>query len=426
MSRPARRIVVSAVAGAVALTAAGFALYGPAASAGSLPAATPFYTDPNSQAARWVAANPNDSRAAAINSRIAQTPSGIWFANFTPSTVASSVRSPASSAGGKTPVLAIYQIPNRDCGGASAGGAPDISSYKGYIDNFASGLGSAPVVIILEPDSVALTTCLNSSTLADRNSGLSYAGAKLKSADPNAKVYLDAGHSAWNSASGAGQPAAPPPAYSTPTASSPTSPTSTRRQRGQLRQGGAGCAGQPGQPARRRRHRRNGNGPTATGATRPGRGLGVIPDGQHRRRAIDAFLWVKPPGEADGCADAAGTFVPDLAYALITEQPDPPEPHGHLGQPVAVAQQRLAVAVAQQRLAVAVQRVPVAVAVQCVPVAVAVGIQRVADADRRFGRLPGQLRQAVGVGGRLRGPGDRHQHRLDRHLRLDAAVQLPR
>jgi len=30
--------------------------------AGSLPTGTQFYTDPNSQAARWVAANPNDSR----------------------------------------------------------------------------------------------------------------------------------------------------------------------------------------------------------------------------------------------------------------------------------------------------------------------------------------------------------------------------
>jgi endoglucanase len=31
---------------------------------------------------------------------------------------------------------------------------------------------------------------------------------------------------------------------------------------------------------------------------------------------VDAFLWVKPPGEADGCADPAGTFDPNLAAAL--------------------------------------------------------------------------------------------------------------
>jgi endoglucanase len=33
---------------------------------------------------------------------------------------------------------------------------------------------------------------------------------------------------------------------------------------------------------------------------------------------VDAFLWVKPPGEADGCADKAGTFDPALASALAT------------------------------------------------------------------------------------------------------------
>jgi cellulase/cellobiase CelA1 len=31
---------------------------------------------------------------------------------------------------------------------------------------------------------------------------------------------------------------------------------------------------------------------------------------------VDAFVWAKPPGEADGCAAAAGTFTPDLVYQL--------------------------------------------------------------------------------------------------------------
>ena len=33
---------------------------------------------------------------------------------------------------------------------------------------------------------------------------------------------------------------------------------------------------------------------------------------------VAAYLWVKLPGEADGCAGAAGQFLPDLAYALAT------------------------------------------------------------------------------------------------------------
>jgi endoglucanase len=321
VSRPARRIVVSAVAGAVALTAAGFALYGPAASAGSLPAATPFYTDPNSQAARWVAANPNDSRAAAIKSRIAQTPSGIWFANFTPSTVASSVRSLVSSTGGKTPVLAIYQIPNRDCGGASAGGAQDISSYKGYIDNFASGLGSAPVVIILEPDSVALTTCLNSSQLADRNSGLSYAVTKLKSADPNAKVYMDAGHSAWNSASEQANRLTAAGVLNSDGIFSNVSNFNPTSNEVNFDKAVLAALGNRSNLHAVVDTSRNGNGSNGQWCDPSGRGLGLNPTANTGDSAIDAYLWVKPPGEADGCAAAAGTFVPDLAYALIQNSP---------------------------------------------------------------------------------------------------------
>jgi endoglucanase len=122
--------------GAAGVAAAGLAvltalLAAPAAQAGSLPSSMQFYADPNAQAARWVAANPGDSRASAINSRIAQVPSGIWFSNYQPGTIASDVSAvtSAAAAAGKTPVLVVYDIPNRDCGGASAGGAPDLASY---------------------------------------------------------------------------------------------------------------------------------------------------------------------------------------------------------------------------------------------------------------------------------------------------------
>jgi endoglucanase len=33
---------------------------------------------------------------------------------------------------------------------------------------------------------------------------------------------------------------------------------------------------------------------------------------------VDAYLWVKRPGEADGCAFAAGSFQPALAASLAS------------------------------------------------------------------------------------------------------------
>src|SRR5690606_25888829 len=38
---------------------------------------------------------------------------------------------------------------------------------------------------------------------------------------------------------------------------------------------------------------------------------------------IDAFLWIKLPGEADGCIAAAGQFVPQRAYEMAQAAPNP-------------------------------------------------------------------------------------------------------
>jgi endoglucanase len=42
-------------------------------------------------------------------------------------------------------------IPNRDCGGASAGGAPDFNAYRTWVQRFAAGLGNRTAVVLLEP-----------------------------------------------------------------------------------------------------------------------------------------------------------------------------------------------------------------------------------------------------------------------------------
>jgi len=54
--------------------------------------------------------------------------------------------------------------------------------------------------VILEPDSIAQTDCLSGTQRADRFAALAYAGRILKQADPQARVYYDAGHSDWNPA----------------------------------------------------------------------------------------------------------------------------------------------------------------------------------------------------------------------------------
>jgi endoglucanase len=66
---------------------------------------------------------------------------------------------------------------------------------------------------------------------------------------------------------------------------------------------------------------RNGNGPGSTWCDPSGRALGALPTANTGNPLVDAYLWVKDPGQADGCAAPAGAFDPQLAYALIANGP---------------------------------------------------------------------------------------------------------
>ncbi|MFC8719457.1 glycoside hydrolase family 6 protein [Kitasatospora sp. NPDC057198] len=330
-ARPTRRaaaLTLAAATAAVGLVA--FAQGGAdAAVQGSLSPDTQFYKDPTSQAVRWAAANPGDYRAPVISKRIASQAQGIWFANYRPDTVTSDVRTITSAAAqsGQVPVLVAYMIPNRDCGGASAGGAPDLASYDAWVGKFAAGLGGSRSVVVLEPDSIALTTCLSAQQQNDRFASLARAVNTIHAAAPNAKVYLDGGHSTWNSPSeqanrlrGAG--VLNSDGFFTNVSNFNTTSNETSFAHGVLN-----ALGNPGNLHAVIDTSRNGNGPSGSVWCDPsGRKIGNYPTAATNDSAIDAFLWIKPPGEADGCAAAAGTFVPDIAYQLAQNAADPSTP----------------------------------------------------------------------------------------------------
>ncbi len=155
------------------------------------------------------------------------TPQAVWFTSGTPADVKAAVKKTMQQAAlTKTvPVLVAYDIPNRDCGGLSAGGAVDTASYEAWIDGFAAGIGNGQAVVILEPDSLGLipnTLNIDGSqdqscqflvpdpsdpsspgipdptiTDAPRYAQLNYAVDSLESHAPAASVYLDGTHSAW-------------------------------------------------------------------------------------------------------------------------------------------------------------------------------------------------------------------------------------
>ncbi|MDI5941937.1 glycoside hydrolase family 6 protein, partial [Micromonospora sp. DH15] len=186
-SRPA---LAAVAASATALTAATVAV-GLLGATPPAAADSAFYDDPQASAARWVAANPGDSRAAVIRDRIASVPQGRGFTTTNTSTVRSEVDQyvGAAAAAGKIPIMVVYNIPNRDCSGASTGGAPSHSAYRQWVDQVAAGLAGRPATIVLEPDVLPImTNCQNSSQQAETRASMAYAGKKLKSGSSQATV----------------------------------------------------------------------------------------------------------------------------------------------------------------------------------------------------------------------------------------------
>jgi endoglucanase len=322
-----RRIGVAAASAAAVVAAGTVWLTTGTASAGTISGA--LYRDPNTAAARWVAANPNDSRAAVIRDKIASQPAAHWVASFNVNTAQQDVSTyvGAAVAAGQTPILSIYGITNRDCGGASAGGAPDLNTYQTWISNIAKGLGNRTVIVALEADSLALQTCLSGSEISARDQALHTATRTLKAANPNTKVYLDGGHSTWNSA---GEQANRLAAAGVADADgfftnvSNFNPTSSEAAYGRSISSALAGQGIPNKHQVIDTSRNGGASGDWCGDDNTDRRIGQYPTTATNDGNIDAYLWVKPPGEADGCKYTAGSFQPDLAYSLANGAPNPP------------------------------------------------------------------------------------------------------
>lgn len=279
-----------------------------------------FYVDPQTSGARWVAANPNDSRASVIRDRIASVPQARWFTTTNTGTVRGQVAAfvGAAAAANRIPIMVVYNVPNRDCGGASSGGAPSHAAYRAWVDEVAAGLAGRPAYIVLEPDVLPLmTNCQNAGQQAETSASMAYAGKRLKAGSAAAKVYFDIGHSAWLSP---GDAAARLRAAGISAGADgiSTNVSNYRRTADEVTFAKAVLAGVgDGRLRAVVDTSRNGNGPSGSEwCDPPGRRIGTPSTTNTGDGQIDAFLWVKLPGEADGCIASAGQFVPQRAYEL--------------------------------------------------------------------------------------------------------------
>jgi endoglucanase len=276
------------------------------------------------------------------------------------------------------PVLVAYYVPGRDCSQYSAGGAPSEQAYAEWIAAFARGIGGRPAVVILEPDGLAL---LSSEPWCGEGGGgstglpedFSLVDERFREINgaldrlgrlPRTAVYVDAGHSAWQQINdydaGYGVPSAQLGMVSRllrggihkadgfflnvsnfranadliDYGTRISKCIAFRRATGASACTDADIASVPGDP-RRLTHfvldtSRNGLGPWVPPAgvysdpqdwcNPPGRGLGIRPTTRTGDALVDAFLWVKRPGESDGQCTRGTPGPADPEYGIV----DPP------------------------------------------------------------------------------------------------------
>lgn len=133
-------------------------------------------------------------------SNLSQYPTSTWIGGWYPWNKSegpgAEVDRILTSAMGQIVSFVLYNIPDRDGDGYSAGGLASSSEYKSWIDKVVSGIKGRTCVVIIEPDALPLIDRMTSSTAqADRYGMLNYAVDKVTSA--GGLAYLDAGDSNW-------------------------------------------------------------------------------------------------------------------------------------------------------------------------------------------------------------------------------------
>ncbi|MEV7790878.1 glycoside hydrolase family 6 protein [Streptomyces sp. NPDC087512] len=284
----------------------------------------PFWVNPDGRAAEeLVSLEKAGKKDQADRIReIAQQPTAEWISPENPEEQARGLTEAADEAG-RTALLVLYNIPHRDCGQYSQGGAADGDAYRAFVDGVAEGIGDRSAAVVLEPDAVLhlVDGCTPQEFHEERYDLLQGAVAKL-TALKNTKVYLDAGNAGWGHPDQifeplerAGVGRADGFAVNVSNFYS-TEESIAYGKRLSAKVGGKHFVVDTS---------RNGNGPYTEGApderwcNPPGRALGEPPTIKTADPLVDAYLWIKRPGESDGeCKGGpkAGDWWPEYALKL--------------------------------------------------------------------------------------------------------------
>lgn len=276
------------------------------------------YVDPTSAAKRqadaWRRSRPGD---AALMDKIAQQPIAQWVGGWNVDISRDVADAVSRITGARSlPIFVAYNIPGRDCGQYSAGGANGSNAYKKWIREFGTGLGNRGAVVVLEPDALAGMTCLSPANQQERLNLIHDAVLVLKA--HGAAVYIDAGHARWvapaemaNRLNRAGIADADGFSLNISNFLS-TSVNIAYGTEVSKRVGGKHFIIDTS---------RNGQNLTSAGnwCNPKGQRVGAAPTTRTGNPLVDAFLWIKTPGESDGTCGggpAAGKWWAEYALGL--------------------------------------------------------------------------------------------------------------
>ncbi|MFI9335666.1 glycoside hydrolase family 6 protein [Streptomyces althioticus] len=286
--------------------------------------ADPFWVNPDGAAAREVGELLGDGRKAEAQQlrKIAEQPVAEWINPENAEEQARDFTEGADKAGRRA-VLVLYNIPHRDCGQYSQGGAVDGDAYRDFVDAVAEGIGDRPATVVLEPDAVLhlVDGCTPEEFHEERYDLLHGAVTKLKGLK-DTKVYLDAGNAGWGNPDEIHEPLKRAgieraDGFAVNVSNFYTTEDSIAY--------GKELSAKVGGKHFVVDTSRNGNGPYTGGdpderwCNPPGRALGETPTTRTSDPLVDAYLWIKRPGESDGeCKGGpkAGEWWEDYALGL--------------------------------------------------------------------------------------------------------------
>jgi endoglucanase len=230
---------------------------------------------------------------------------------------------------GEVPTFIAYNVPGRDCGQHSAGGLKSKDAYRRWIRKIAAGIGDRAAIVVLEPDALGLLekeNCMTKEQQAERLF-LLHDAIKVLRQNPKTIVYLDGGHSRWHPVE---EHARLLKMAGVADANGFALNTSNYRGMDELLPFGKKLSELLGGAHYVIDTSRNGAGPFGVEwCNPPGRKLGVPPTTETADPAIDAYLWLKRPGESDGACNGgpqAGAFWDKQAIELATPGPEASAP----------------------------------------------------------------------------------------------------